>query len=321
MLRFFFMRSFLSTFLFLSFILPGLRAYSMEQQDEDNICICSDYHSFMGSNQYQKLFPPASISSGKISTATVYTLVKKNEGDKTLPEYTEVIFLFDKDGYVKRRIEFYGGKVNCAYDYSRDSLHRIIKETFNYVDSTWKSLAGFPSVIKDYSYNEKGWLEKIKQEGPKGEILADDRTMTDIFQYDDKGNLTYERDFFYLEGKEPSSHEVKTKFFDPHPVSRSITLENGKPRYYTEISYSEWGKPISSFRSEYASGTKQLEEWWSYDDKLRVLKYTSISHTKSSECPEKGTFSEEYVYASNGLLSLVKHSFEPGSCEMRVEYK
>ena len=82
MLRFFFMRSFFPTFLFLSFVLPGLQAYSMEQQDEDNICICSDYHSFMGSNQYQKLFPPASISSGKISTATVYTLVKKNEGER-----------------------------------------------------------------------------------------------------------------------------------------------------------------------------------------------------------------------------------------------
>ncbi|HEY6159680.1 MAG TPA: hypothetical protein VI112_00615, partial [Bacteroidia bacterium] len=272
--------------------------------------------------EYEKLFPPVVIHSGNINTATVYTLVKKNGDAKiSIPEYTEVVFLFDKDGYVKRRIEFFGGKVNCSYDYGRDSLHRITKETFNYVDSAWKSLAGFPSVIKDYSYNEKGLLEKIKQEGPKGEILADDRTMTDLFQYDEKGRQTYERYFMYYEGKEPNSHEVKTKFFDPQPHSGTITLENGKPRSYTEISYSEWGKPLSSVRSEYASDTKQLEEWWTYDDKLRILKYTSISHTKSSECPEKETFNEEYVYASNGLLSLVKHSFALGSCEMRVEYK
>jgi hypothetical protein len=281
----------------------------------------------MWNREYEKLFPPGIIRTGRITRATVITVVKKDADGKNpspavkpLLEYTEVVFLFDRDGFVERRIEYYGGKVSSAYDYGRDSIHRIVKETFSYVDSAWKSIAGFVKTVKDYTYDEKGNLVKIKQEGANGEILPDDRTMAETYQYDEQNRQTYWRNFTYYEGKEPGSHEVKTLFSGKAPRSTAVSFENGKQRTLVRTSYNNSGLPLTATTLDYWSEEKQLEETWQYDAMGRILKYTSSSIHTYSECPEKETFNEDYFYNVSGLLSKIRHSFVLGSCEMRVVY-
>src|SRR5437870_4275440 len=85
---------------------------SFGQDSDYSICDCCSYTMFQYENDYDNVFPPVQIKSNGIKEVTIYTISKQNQNlkdssFKTIdPEYKEMIFRFNSDGYVLTQMLF-----------------------------------------------------------------------------------------------------------------------------------------------------------------------------------------------------------------------
>lgn len=288
---------------------------------QDNICDCCSYSSLQYQQDYEDIFNPSIIKSRGIKEVMVYTKPKTSSDSNEPTKYREIKFKFNKNGLVISKTWYNQmGKPHSKYDLKRNKAGKIYQQVFNYIDSLEQKSSFFGQEIIDFKYDTKKRLIKIKERGPKGQLLADNKSMYTIFKYDNKDRVI--RIKRHRNYNNESSISITDYDFSDNTFSATYkTMRDGKLSLTGEKKYNKnWKETIDKTYNETLKSIA-FEEYFEYDSNNRLLKYQSISGQGSgSECPDGGNYTDNYKY-DDDLLIAIYHTFRENTCEMTFEYR
>lgn len=308
--------------------------------EPQNPCTCCDYSltTEADNREFEKKFPPEIIVKNKIKEVTIYTVARKGKvtardtnsiviKKPLFPEYKELRFYFNAKGYIVKLLDYYDGKPSNFIVFERNTKNKIIKETFNYSDSTEKIVQSkmFPPQIKDYTFDAKGNLVKVKERDYNGVVLADDKSQYRLYEYDSKKKITKEIYHTYYDFQKPASSKSETTITYSQDGLSSETKrknETGKLSLVAKATYDKLGNPLTLKTYSYPSNKQIFDEKYEYlkDGKLSVYTIKNLQEGPG-ECPDYGGYTNKYEYDPTGLLKSILHSYKDISCEMWFEYK
>lgn len=123
---------------------------SFGQDSDYSICDCCTHTMFQHDIEYESLFSAVQIKSNAVKELTIYTTSKqtqnlKDTSYKTIdPEYKEMIFRFNSDGYVLSKIIFNRrGHYHSIHEFTRTHDNKILTKTFHYLDESGNKMEDF----------------------------------------------------------------------------------------------------------------------------------------------------------------------------------
>lgn len=292
---------------------------------QSDVCECCAYNSLKFKSEFTGIFPPDLIQKQKIHHVTIYTETSDASSKTTAPKYLEMKFTMDGRGQVTSKTEYNRrGKPHAIYEFERNPLGYVMKETFTYLDSLERKSTGLlaPEVI-DYTYDQTNKLTKTKERDSNGNIVLDQKSNYSTFRYDSKGRLIKETRQYYYEDSDPETSIYTTVFnyFDDKLAGKSKTYENKKLFLTTKVTYNKVWKPVKEDGYNNLMSKPSSNTIYKYDSKDRLIYFsTKAGEGSGSECPDGGTFTETYKYDNKGLLSKIVHSFGENKCIMTFEY-
>jgi hypothetical protein len=287
-------------------------------QGQNNNCECCSYSSLQYRKNYEDILSPSLIKSKEINEVVVFT-----HADST---YREMKFKFDQKGQVISRTWYNRkGKPHSIYEYERDGIGKIIRQTFTYLDSLERKSVDFlsPEII-DFTYDQKSRLLKSKERDEKGNKVDDAKANFTSYDYDNKGKIVKEtrQYFYYLNEPETSKYVTHFTYNDNDLKGETKTYENDRLFITSKIVYNKNWKPLreddyNNLLNEVASMTT-----YKYDALNRLVACdTKAGNGSGSECPDAGTYSEKYFYNTDGLLGEIIHTYGIVKCTMTFEYR
>lgn len=292
---------------------------------QNEVCGCASYSSLQYRKDYETIFPPDKMKSEKISQLIVYT-TGHSSADSTVPlfqKYTELKFNFDHDGYVSSRTHYFLGRLNHIYEFERNALKQITKETMTYLDSLGQKIYTMPVQIIDYTYDKNNKLILAKYRDFKGNIVPDQKAIYMKYEYDKKGRLHKLRTHMYFEYVPNNTFQRTTtyKYSKDGLTCITETIDKSIKKFpvIDTTKYNDSGKILSIKTFHTPIDTVMYYQMYSYDVKGN-LTTVETGPGGGGECPDKGKYTDHYFYSANGLIEKVINSYEGYSCEMHYEY-
>ena len=219
--------------LFLAILLL-LTTLSYGQQSDYTICDCCTYSMFQYKNDYNTVFSPEIIKASGFKELTIYTTSKRASSTKDSvfnlvdKQYTEMIFRFNSNGYVKEQIIFNRrGQYHSVYEFTRDENNKVLTKTFQYLNESGNKVDDFLPEKWVYVYAD-GQLAKIKKLGEKLTEQPDNESDYSLYKYDSKGRIVSETRQLYYDWTEPSYYQTLTKYNDTIFNSTATTRDQKK---------------------------------------------------------------------------------------------
>ncbi|MEP2935764.1 MAG: hypothetical protein ABJM06_14875 [Gilvibacter sp.] len=291
---------------------------------QDNICDCCSYYSLKYQQNYEEIFNPSSIKSSGIKQVMVYTNPKTSSDSSETTKYREIKFEFDRNGFVISKTWYNRkGKPHSTYDFKRNKAGKIYQQTFNYIDSLEQKSSPFGQEITDFSYDNKNRLVKIKERSSSGEILADNKSTYSIIKYDDKNRIVRRERYIYWSYDDKTQLSITDFTFSDESFSATYkSIWDGGQTISGEKKYNQnWQQTMGKSFND-ALKSIAFEEYYEYDSNNKLIKYQTISgQGAGSECPDGGSYIDNYEYDSNGFLTKINHTFNENVCEMTFEYR
>jgi uncharacterized Zn ribbon protein len=296
---------------------------------QDDVCVCCSYSSLQYATDYENIFPHEIIKSKKIKQVIVYTAghPSADSTKKLFPQYIEMKFKFNSNGYVTSRIHYYLGRPNHEYEFERNALGQITKQTFCYVDSLERKVPlPILTQITDFTYDKNHRLIEQKNRNNKGEIVPENKATYSIYEYDANGNLIKETNQLYFESLSKSTTDKSTTTYTYSNDSLTcVTKVNEKkilaPSMTDTITYDKNGKMLSDKKYFTKQTEVVFDNKYTYDDHGKLMLFEiKTGSLGGSECPDKGTFTDHYFYRADGLVEKIVNSYGVYSCAMEFEY-
>ena len=321
--------------LYISLLLFGINLFA---QDNQNMCECCSYGSLQYVEDYETVFPKKLIASKKIKEVIIYTTghnrIKKDDlkNANTIviqkpltSEYKELKFKFNDDGLVISRTEYILGRPHMKYDFERNNPGLIVKETAYYIDSTEQiSTYELGKDIKDYKYDAKGRLIQKKERDYNGTIVPDAQASFMQFEYDVKNRMVKRIRQIYIDFEGSTTHRnITTYRFDNMNYSASYKMNDDGELFATgKMTYTKDWKILSdkSYNNKLKKNSFDIEYEYMEDGRISLFKITA-GEGAGSECPDGGSYTDEYIYNDEGLLDGILHHYNNYTCEMRFVYK
>lgn len=288
-------------------------------QAQDTRCECCTYSSLKFREDYEGIFPRLVIKKKGVTEVMVYTS-PSDSGQESGSRYKELKFKFDQKGQVIARVHYnQNGKPHSIYEFERNGSGKIFRQTFSYLDSAEQKSTIPASEITDYYYNLKEKLIKTKKRNAHGQVMPDIMSDFTKYEYDKIGRVTKETYQYYYgtNGPATSSRVVIYTYKDIN--GQSQTFIDGKLFLVTKIQYTKGWKPLTE--TGYNGTTLAFESKYEYDTSGKLTRLETKSTTLTTECPEKGTFTDAYNYNGDGLLNILSHTYGDKRCVMVFEYK
>lgn len=305
----------------------GIQLLAYGQDSDYSICDCCTQSLFQYKNDFEQTLSSAIIKARGIKVLTIYTTSRQNKGitDTAFtvvdPEYKELIFRFNQDGYVISEVSYNRrGHYHSIYTYTRDKDNKILSRTFDYLDEAGNKIMDNLSEKHIYTYTANR-LVKIKKLGDQFREQADDKSEYISFAYDTKGRITSEINYSYYDWADPSYAQKKTKYNDANRTSLAA-ISDKKGQYATiKTSYNSLGQIL---KQQYYSGKAEKpeqEQLFRYNAEGQLIAYQVKSPGVGSECPDNGNFTDTLLYNSQKLISQISHRYQSTSCTLRFVYQ
>jgi hypothetical protein len=292
---------------------------------QNDVCVCASYSSLQYITDHENIFPPGKIKSEKIKQVVIYT-TGHSSADSTTPlfqKYIDLKFNFDSDGYVSSRTHFYLGRSNHIYEFERNALKQITKQSMTYLDSLEQKTSFMPPQVVDYVYDKNNRLILVKNRDFKGNIMPDKKATYQKYEYDKNGRLTKSTMQLYFEYV-PNSTSIRTTSYKYSKdgltrITKTIDKSIKKFPSIDTTTYNHSGKTLSIRTYHTSVPTVMYYQKYNYDVNGNL---TSVETGPGggSECPDKGKYTDHYFYSANGLVEKVINRYEIYSCVMNYEY-
>ena len=296
------------------------------QMIDEGVCKCCSMSMLQFRNEFIDLFPPAFIKKNKFASATLLIIskqqsqTKNTDYDKVDNAYRELIFKFDEDGYVTSQRNFYlKGKQHSILIFERDLYHQIKTKSIYSVDSNGNYQA--TGLMEKWNYFYKnGRLVKLKKCGEGNIELADSMSDYISYQFNDHGRLEEQIEQFLLSPQQVLFFKTTTTYQEKDNSSISVTKDRTKLVSIINTKYGINNLPYHEITYDTTNKKKQFEQMTAYNDFGQINQIKKISEIGDMECPEEGTFEDNYQYGGNKLLSKIFHIFKNVKCELTFEY-
>lgn len=299
---------------------------------QDRKCDCCTYSSLEFRQDFEEIMPPKTIKKKGIKEVVIHILGQEIEGGKSASkqtlessfeeEFEAMVLQFGSSGLVSSKTDYNSeGKADRTWVFKRNEAKKISKQTFNYLDSLGRPTTFFPPEIIDFIYDSKGRLIKRKERDSDGEILPDKTAHFSNYEYDEKGRITKEIRQYYYDGSEPSIYTTSFKYFGDSTSTYKTDI-NGELFISGKAKYNKSGRLLAKEEFNNLVGKKSNEEFWQYDSQGRILVFETKSGAGSvSECPDGGTYKDEYLYGISGLVDEIIHSYGNYTCIIKFDYR
>ena len=298
---------------------------------QNKICECASFFSPLSTADFESFFDPLVIRSKRITEVKIYVALgqnNKSKADTTVKAIGQKnileLFTFNRDGYAVHNRTFYSGKQNHYYLFNRDAKNNIIQSVSQFFDSTGKISADPAPAITDYTFDEFGDIIKTKKRESNGKILADEKSEYTITEYNNQGWKIKETTHFYWDWETPPHHFNTTHFTytNKGKTETAKTYEGKKLFLTTTTNFDDMGAPLTISTFNHFMNKSAYKKSFRYDSSGRLIKYVQSSAGGAvSEWPDKGNFSNEFKYNSDGLLIEQRHKFANTVCILQFEYK
>ncbi len=299
---------------------------------QQKICDCSPFFSPLMAADFESFFDPSLISSKRITDVKIFiTSGRKNIKSKTDTalkimdqKYVQQLYTFNNDGFAIHSRTFYNGKQTYYNSYNRDRNNNIVQSVTEYFDSTGKISADSRPEITDYTFDQYGDLAKRKKRDLNGAVLPDDKSEYTITEYNDQGWKTKETTHYYWDWETPPNRFTTAyyTYANKGKIETAKTYDNKKLYLTTTTNYDDNGAPTSISSFNHFMNKLAFKKVFKYDAAGRLIKYVQTSGGGGgSECQDKGNFSNEFKYNSEGLLIEQRHLFANTVCILQFEYR
>lgn len=305
--------------------------WSFSTLAQNRTCECAPLFSSLPAADFESFFDPSLIKSKRITEVKIYITSgqksNKNKNDTSVrvtgQKFIKELFTFNRDGYAFHSRTFYLGIQNHYYSFNRDAKNNIIQYVSQSFDSTGKISADSKPDITDYTLDGYGNIVKRKNRDFNGTILPDEKSEYTITEYNNQGWKKTETTHYYLEGQTPPHHFIITHFTYTNKgnTETAKTYDEKKLSLTTTTNYNDMGAPLTISSFNYFMNKPAYKKVFKYDSLGRLIKYVQSSGGDGSECPNKGNFSNEFTYNSEGLLVEQRHTFANTLCILQFEYK
>jgi hypothetical protein len=306
-------------------------ACSFSTLAQQRICACAPSFSPLAAADFESFFDPSVIKSKRITEVIIHiTPGQKNNKTKadttvkgTSQKYIQELFRFNRDGYAVQKRTFNPDKQDHFFSFNRDSKNNIVQSVSQFFDSTGRISAETSPEITDYTLDEYGDIVKRKKRGVNGNILPDEKSEYTITEYNSAGFKTKETTHFYWDWREPPDYFNITYFTyaNKGKTETARTYDNKKLYLTTTTNYDDAGAPLTVSSFNYFINKTAYKKVFKYDSLGRLIKYVQSSGGGVSECKDRGNFSNEFKYNSDGLLIEQRHTFANTLCVLQFEYK
>jgi hypothetical protein len=311
----------------LSLVLFVICTSSYGQQSDYTICDCCTYSMFQYHNDYDHILSPAIIKTSGIKELVIFTTSRQSKSSKDTvfkivdPEYKEMIFRFNKDGYVETQIFFNRrGKYHSVYNFTRDNNNKILAKTFHYLDSIGNRVEDFLPEKWIYVYSDNH-LIKVKKLGAKFDEQPDNKSDFTAYDYDIKGRIITETRQLYYDWTEPSFYQSKTKYNDTTTTSIEMTRDKKKLFSIVKTKFTKTQKLLNEKFYDGRNNKLLQETIFTYNNNEQLITFQVKNSGMGTECPEGGNFTDTYSYTRLQLIDSIKHKYRNTICELRFVYK
>jgi hypothetical protein len=299
---------------------------------QTRICECAPFFSPLAAADFESFFDPSLIKSKRITEVKIYiTSGQKNNKSKTDTavkvtdqKYIEQLFTFNKDGYAVHSRTFYSGKQNQYYSFNRDPKNNIVQSVSHFFDSTGKVSSDSKPDITDYIFDGYGNVLKNKKRAANGIVLPDEKSEYTITEYNNQGWKIKETTHYYWDWEKIPHHFNTTHYTytNKGKTETAKTYEDKKLFLTTTTNYDDMGAPLTISSFNYFLNKPAYKKVFKYDSLGRLIKYVqSTGGGAGSQCPNRGNFTNEFKYNSDGLLIEQRHTFANTLCILQFEYR
>ena len=296
------------------------------------VCECASSFSPLAAADFESFFDPSLIKSKRITEVKIYITSgqknNKNKSDTAIKvidqKYIEEIFTFNREGYAIHNNTFYFSKPTYYYSFNRDMKNNIMQHVSQFFDSTGKISAHSKPEITDYSFDGYGNIVKRKKRNFNGTVLPDEKSEYMITEYNNQGWKMKETTHYYGDWEESSHHFTITyyTYTNKGKTETAKTYDDKKLFLRTITNYDDMGAPLTISSFNYFMNKPAYKMVFKYDSLGRLIKYVQSSGVGGgSECADRGNFSNEFKYNSDGLLIEQRHQFANTLCILQFEYK
>ncbi|WP_333820271.1 hypothetical protein [Ohtaekwangia sp.] len=299
--------------LFLSILFLVVTHLTLAQNS--STCNCSTHVSFKDKTDYETLLPAVAVKKKNASEVIIYTRTDGESGNT----HKELKLKFNQRGLVVAKTEYNeSGQPHAQYDFERNGPGKIVKQRFNYLDST---TALTVAEFTDYYYDLKARLIKIKKRNEKGMVMPDIMADFTKYEYDNTNRITKEVVQYYgNSGRDTSSHITTYSYNDSKLTGQSQVFEHNKVSRIIKSQYDKHWKPLRE--TTYSSDGKTAIRYaiFEYDSQGRLNRLEVKGDGITTECLNNGAFIEIYTYTAEGLISSIVRQYEEKKCEEVFEY-
>jgi hypothetical protein len=297
---------------------------------QDRNCECALFFSPLAAADFESIFDPSLIKSKRITELKIYiTPGQKNNKTKSDTsvkvkdqKYIIELFTFNSEGYAVHSRTFHSGVQNHYYSFNRDTKNNIIQYVSQSFDSIGKISADSNPDLTDYTFDGSGNIVKRKKRDINGTILPDEKSEYTITEYNNEGWKIKETTHYCWDWETPPHHFVITNYTYTNKgnTETAKTYDGKKLSLVTTTNYNDMGAPLTISSFNYFMNKPAYKKVFKYDPTGRLIKYVRSSGA-DSDCPNKGNFSNDFKYNSDGLLIEQQHTFANTHCVLQFEYR
>jgi hypothetical protein len=279
-------------------------------------CNCSTHVSFKSKTDYETLLPAVAVKKKNAPEVIIYTRTDGEPGNT----HKELKLKFNQRGLVIAKTEYNAnGERHAQYDFERNGSGKIVKQRFNYVDST---AALTVPEFTDYYYDLKARLIKVKKRNEKGMVMPDIMADFTKYEYDKDNRIVKETAHYYgNSGRDTSSHITTYSYNDNKLTGESQIFERNKISLVIKSQYDKHWKPLRE--TTYSGNGKTVIRYtiYEYDSQGRLNRVEVKSDGPKTGCPNNAAVIETYTYTAEGLISSIVRQYEDKKCEIVFEYQ
>lgn len=268
-------------------------------------CECLSYYDIQYRESIDSIFNPYLIKKNRINRVSTF------KGNEESNYNTEIIVLFDTNGYIKNTIKFLEEEREVE-TIIRDKNHKITRVILTDSFSIENHRKPFVYI---YKYDSLGRLERINEIAPEINVFSDSLSNYIIYSYDTDDRVL-SKIGFHNYNESFKNYMFMHKMNYHYNDSNFIKTVNNQ----TIICNKNW-KPKIEYR--YIDEPKRLvyKNFYEYDYKGRLSKFSTQSGPgQGRRCEDEGNYSTYYNYSTNGLLKQVISKFKKVECPINFNY-